>query len=473
MTEPDKTTDPSFEGPGKGKLFFDRAKTVAESGNYDYAIEMFIDGLKREPGEVAQHEALRKVALERKVKGGKPAGGLFGAKSPIKGKDLKDQMLNAAYFLAKDPGNITHMLAYMRAAHAGGYKAIVAWFGPTLKMANKQKPKKEIYLELSEMYRGLQDYHAAADCVMAAMEADPGDLDLQQRLKDVSAEAAMKKGGFDKAESFRESLSDSTRTKELMQEDAMSKSREFRAKDVEKSRLEYEAAPMDHRAITKYAAALRAMEEEPYEAEAMKMLQAAFEKTNTYQYRRSIDEIRMRQYRRQVLALKDQLKATPGDAALKEKLKDLIAEQLDFELAVYTDWVDHYPTDMVLMFDLGARQYLAKKYDAAITSFQQSQMNPSKRIDSLYFLGLSFEQQKMLPEAVETLKIATNEYEMSSTGNEVAKKLWYALARVYEQTGLLAEAAEIYSKITRWDIAFKDARVRLADLRKRIQNPPA
>jgi tetratricopeptide (TPR) repeat protein len=468
----------SEEGPGKGKLFFDRAKTVAESGNFDYAIEMFVQGLNREPGEVAQHEALRRVALERKVKGGKPAGGLFGAKGPMKGRTPKDQMLNAAFFLAKDPGNISYMLSYMRAAFTGGYADVVLWFGPTLKMANKQKPKKDIYLELGDMYRGLGNFNAAADCISAAMEVDPNDMDLQQKLTALSAEATMTKGGFDKAENFRESLKDTDKTKELMQEDALSKSREYREKEVEKARLEYEAAPLDHRMIAKYAASLRAMEEEPAEAEAMKILQDAFEKTKTYQYRRSIDEIRIKQYRRQVLAMKDQVKATPEDLALKEKYNDLLAEQLDFELAALRDWTDHYPTDMQLMYELGIRLYLSKRFDEAITAFQAAQNNPSRRIDSLYYLGLSFDEQHMLPEASETLKIATDEYELSSTGNETAKRLWYALGRIYEKTGRLKEAVDIYSKITRWDIAYKDARVRLMDLRKKIQRegegqPPA
>src|SRR5262245_38104470 len=69
--------DPN-EGPGKGQAFFDRAKTVADTGNYDYAIEMYIQGLNREPFNVDQHKALREVAMKRRIAGGKSGGGLLG-----------------------------------------------------------------------------------------------------------------------------------------------------------------------------------------------------------------------------------------------------------------------------------------------------------------------------------------------------------------------------------------------------------
>ena len=60
--------DPN-EGPGKGKPFFDRGKTVAATGNFDYAIEMYIQGLYREPFNVDEHQALREVAMRGKWRG--------------------------------------------------------------------------------------------------------------------------------------------------------------------------------------------------------------------------------------------------------------------------------------------------------------------------------------------------------------------------------------------------------------------
>ena len=456
---------PSIEGPGKGKPFFDRAKTVADSGNFDYAIDMYIEGLNREPTNIPEHEALRRVAMERKVRGGKAAGGFFGVKTPRKGKTPKDLMLNAEWLLAKDVSNIQHMLAFLRAARDGGYADVIRWFGPILRTANKSKPKKEIAIGLKDMYRSIQDFTAAMDCLQDAIDMDPDDLDLLQEYKDLGAEATMKRGNFGAADTFKESLNDSEKTKDLLQEDALAKTREFRLKQVEQARLEYEAAPLDHRTIAKYSTALRGMEEESFEALATEVLTKAFAQTKTYQYKKSIDEIKMRQFNRALAPLKERVRFAPDDAAAKDRLRAHQLEQLQFELVALHDWSEHYPTDMGITYQYGLRLYLAKRYDDAIQTFQRAQTNPKHRVEALYYLGLSFDQQKMLPESAETLQRAVSEYELAESGTEVSKRLYYALARVYEQINRKTEAMNIYSKITQWDINYRDARQRLAALR--------
>ncbi|MCK4601377.1 MAG: hypothetical protein KAU28_02855, partial [Phycisphaerae bacterium] len=72
MTEADRQPAPSS---GKGKAFFDRADQVAETGNWDFAIEMYIEGIRREPDNIERgHHPLREVAMKRLAQGGKKAG---------------------------------------------------------------------------------------------------------------------------------------------------------------------------------------------------------------------------------------------------------------------------------------------------------------------------------------------------------------------------------------------------------------
>src|SRR5436305_9293474 len=105
------TTTPIIEGPGKGRAFFDRAKTVAATGNFDYAIDMYIEGLNREPFNVEEMKNLREASFRRKLAGTKTGGGLLGAlgggpKLPYKGKTPKEAMLNNLFLLSRDVGNI-------------------------------------------------------------------------------------------------------------------------------------------------------------------------------------------------------------------------------------------------------------------------------------------------------------------------------------------------------------------------------
>ena len=56
----------------RAKKVFERARAVAETGQYDYAIELFLQGLGYDPDDPDVHKELRKISLTRKATGGKP-----------------------------------------------------------------------------------------------------------------------------------------------------------------------------------------------------------------------------------------------------------------------------------------------------------------------------------------------------------------------------------------------------------------
>ena len=54
----------NHEGLDKAKAFFERAEEVAVTGNFDYAIDMFLEGLRQAPDAVEHgHSPLRQMAL--------------------------------------------------------------------------------------------------------------------------------------------------------------------------------------------------------------------------------------------------------------------------------------------------------------------------------------------------------------------------------------------------------------------------
>ena len=56
----------------KAKVFFERAEYVAATDNFDYAIDMYLEGLRLAPDALEEgHMALRQMALIRLGKGGK------------------------------------------------------------------------------------------------------------------------------------------------------------------------------------------------------------------------------------------------------------------------------------------------------------------------------------------------------------------------------------------------------------------
>lgn len=463
-----------IEGPGKGKAFFDRAKTVAESGNFDYAMDMYLEGLMREPTNVEEHEALRKVALTRKIKGGKPAGGFFGPKNPYaKGKTAKEQMLAAEWILARDPGNISAMQSMFRQAAAAEYIDMVRWAGSMLFQANKNNPqgaKQDIFLELSQTYDRLGDFKKATEAILAAVEMTPNDLELQSQAKELAAKETLVKGNFENNTSFKDSLKSKEKTKELLQEDQLQKTIEFRTKLAENARKDYELNPREHQLITKYAKTLMDLEDDQHDEIAIQVLQKAYDENKTYRYKQMIGEIKMRAMKRNVRMLAEAAKADPNDATLKKQLADLRKEQITLELAEYQELTANYPTDISYQYEYGKRLFAAHQFDEAIGVLQVAQNNPRHRPEALHYLGHCFRHKNMIPEAIDTFRRSLEAYEMAESGDMNSKKYNYWLARTLEDAAgadETQEAIQLYSKITQWDYNFADVRARLEALRKK------
>ena len=49
----------------KAQKFFDQGKKVADTGNYEYAIEMYLQGLSIDPENTDAHQALRDISTVR------------------------------------------------------------------------------------------------------------------------------------------------------------------------------------------------------------------------------------------------------------------------------------------------------------------------------------------------------------------------------------------------------------------------
>jgi tetratricopeptide (TPR) repeat protein len=471
----DKETTTPEEGPGKGEVYFTRAASVAATGNFDYAIDMYIQGLLREPFNIEEHKKLREVGFHRKVAGGKPAGGLFGAKTPFKGKAPKEAMLNAEWLLAKDVGNINHMMQMVRSAAACNLPDVVAWMGPIALEANRtsKSPKLELYVEIAELFAKVNQFDKATQAAEMALQMKPTDGNLDAKVKDYAAQAAMVKGNFDQGEfkqgDFKKSLKDAEMTKKLLQEENLSRSLDYREKAVEEAREQYENNPAEMQVIQKYVKTLLEMDDEAHENRAIEVLKKAFETTKVYRFKVTIGDVRMKQFTRNVRMLREAVKQDPSDEELKANLEQLQKDRLAFEVGEFRERSEHFPTDMVIRYEYGRRLYDAGMYDEAISALQEAQNNPKYRVEALHLLGRAFMAQKMLPEALDTLKQSINDYDAAMSGDMKSKGLHYWYGRALEESGKLKQAEEIYSQVVRWDFGYLDTRKRLQDIRARME----
>src|SRR5262245_50997215 len=58
----------------KAQKFFDYGKNAADTGNYEYSITLYLQGLEIDPENTEAHQALRDISLRRKASGGKDLG---------------------------------------------------------------------------------------------------------------------------------------------------------------------------------------------------------------------------------------------------------------------------------------------------------------------------------------------------------------------------------------------------------------
>jgi len=443
----------------KGAAFFKRADEVAATGNWDFAIEMYLEGIAREPENVERgHQPLRDVSLKRKAQGGKSPGMMEQLKRRP-GKDPMTNLINAEYLLAKEPGSVGHMERVLQSAEKLELDGVVVWIGEIILDAQRQsdKPNRRVCELVTEAMSQREQYVKAIQACELAVRAAPNDGNLAQKLKDLSARYTIQKGRYDGEGDFTRSVKDLGKQAKLVQKDRLAQSRSYLEQEIDRARQEYQAEPSVPGKISALVDALMKVEEEGYENEAVDVLNKAHRDTGAYQFKARIGDIRIRQMKRQYRKL---LEAHDKAGAMEQA-----KSQLAFELQEYSERAENYPTDLAIKFELGRRQFLAGRYDDAIGSLQQAHRDPRRRLTALNLLGQAWAKKGLPQEAIDTYRRAL-ESEMTE---EQEKDLRYNLGTLYAETRDYAEAREEFSRVAQMDYSYRDVRDRLAAVDERIQ----
>jgi tetratricopeptide (TPR) repeat protein len=448
---------------GKGKAFFDRADQVAETSNWDFAIEMYVEGIRREPTNLQRgYKPLRDVSLKRKMQGGKGPGMREKMKMGP-GKDPVDSAANAAFLMAKDPGNTAYMLNLFKAAMQLEDKDLILWIGDLLMevMNQAKKPNKQTCLTLSDAFESIKDYRRAIDAANIGLRVTPDDAALEDRIGRLSAEYTIQQGKYDQEGSFTKGVKDMDVQKQWMEEDAMVKSAGYLEQKLAKAKAEYEADPTMPGKVNGYVDALLAFDQESYEYEAIDVLDKAYRDTGAYQFKVRIGDIKSKQYARRFREMKER-----GDM---DAAKQVARDQLEFEIEEFAERAQNYPTDLSIKYELGRRQFLKGNFDDAIAALQQAQRDPKRHVIAMNYLGQAFMKKQWWREAVDTFSRVLQ----TDLTEERAKELRYNLALCHEHMGNLQAAQDEFSRVAQTDFNFKDVRQRLEDVRKKMEQGEA
>lgn len=466
----------SEEEQKKAMTFFERGRAVAGTGNFDYAVEMFLQGLQIDPENVEAHQELRDISLKRKVSGGKGLGFLDAMKLRAGGKDQKLNMLNAEKLLAYEPGDVNYMEALLTGAHKSGYFDTVMWIGPILLKANVEgkKPDYNKFITLKDVYKSLardmatpprvkpELFKRATIACQYAYQLKPDSMELSTELKNLGAEHTASEGKYDQGGSFRDSIKDRDSQDALQLQDKGVQALGVMGKLINDAEAQYEADPTEPGKLLKLVDALEKTELPEYEGRALELLQDWHEKTKQFRFRKRAGEIQMRQWRRMEQSQRDYLAANKGDEQAEADFKQFLREKYEYELAEYNLWADNYPTEMSFRYQAARRMFELGQFEESIPLFQAAEQDAKYRTQSRMYQGRAFYGLEFYDEAVDTLDALIKEYPNT---DDAAKEMRYWAARAHEARGDSEVAIKLYSAIVRMEFNYKDVQARIRKLR--------
>ena len=473
--------DPSDVDKAKARKWFDHAQTVADTRNYDYAIECYTNGLELWPEAVEEgHMKLRLVATQRHAAGKKTPSAGERMKRPVGRKDALRNMLNAEFLWAKDPTNITYMEALFKNAVKAQCDATGMWFGPIVfeAAANEKKPSaqrflmlREGYLELAERFREQDVYEESCEAFERAIKAlslacrmRPEDSVLADELRAISTQLTIVRGRFDRAASFTDSVRDKKAQADIHDVTRLVQSDDRIAELIADARREMAAHPGVPTKIKALTDLLSKRENDRDEAEAIEILEKAYTDTDRRNHRFKVeaDNLRMRQFRRARRAMQARLEVSPTDVELRRDAKAMAIRHAQAELEIFEARAKAYPTDRRIAFEYGKRLFQSRKLDEAIPVLQEARADAKKRTECSLYIGRCFYEKKYGRQAVDVLTEAVAAYEIQ--GDSTSKGLRYWLARSLELEARKEEAMKCYGQLLQMDYNYRDVRKRMDEL---------
>jgi len=459
-------SSPYEAGLAKAKAFFERGEEVASTDNFDYAIDLYLEGLKLSPDALEEgHTPLRRLALMRQGKGGKKPSMMEKVKRK-KAKTPLEEMLAAEYLLAKDPDHLPYAQDMLKAAVAGGYLQTAEWLALLIFDANhsSEKPSFDTYIMLKDAYVKMQMFTKAVAACQHAIELKPNNAALRDELRDLCASMTMEKGKYGQTQDFRDSIRDRDAQEMIQHQESLVKTVDYKQQAVAQARKKIEDGYTTTTNYLELADALFVLETDPAEAEAVKVLQTAYDESKDFTFQKRLGEFRIKKLKKQMRRIAQQLRSKGDDPGLRQQLTTL-SQQLDqTELDHYNQCQQNYPTDLRFKYEYGRCLLKAQKYDAAIPLFQESQKDPRLKLASMDKMGVCFLLKGWTEDAVDIFQSAL-EHCVNKEG-AIAKDIRYNLARAYESNEQTDKALEMYRKLAQTDFSYKDVGQRIDNLRK-------
>jgi len=442
-----------------------RAKTAAQSKNYDYAISLMQAVMKDEPLFLEGRRLLRAVEIQKyKAMGGfarqmtsmRLTGGVMKLSSA---KTPQEQLIQAEEILALDPYQHKANIMIGEAGASLGHPEFKCFAHETLKDG---KPEDKANLsKLAQAYMEAKQFPKAVATYELILEIDPRDGDALSGLKNASAANASKSGGWETAEGdYRNVLKSKTESEQLEQDAKLVKSTDAIEEQIGLHYQKHQAEPANP--MHSKAIAQLYLQKNDY-SPAIQWYEHAFEAGGRVDssLEKVIGDLRLKKTEQELQALRTELAGQTDpepqaqtQAAIEQKEKELN----DVRLFLAEARVRAQPNEGEFRYDLGEALYKIGQYKRATEELQQSLKQPSVRYPALNLMGQAFMKRGMFDFAVKQLALAESEL---LAMDELKKEIVYNLGLVYEMIKQPEKALDQWKKIYEVDMGYRDVAARV------------
>ncbi len=458
----------SPEDKAKAQKWFLRARELGDKRQFDYAIEYFVNGLEFWPDAVEEAcKPLHGCGVARRQFGGKKPGLKDTMRRSLTDKNARQAFLNAMWLFGHEPDNAAYIEAAMRNASRLRVENAAYWAGGVYLKALDSNPKTNVklYAQLAQLAEELGDrashrgeqafgmavYQLGIEALSGLKRRNPKDQGVDEALRTMSTKLTILKGKYKDGDSYRESIVDAESQIDRHDEQRTVQTDQRVDDLIRKAEKEQAEAPDDAARVKNLVDLLTRREREEDELRAIAILVNEFKRTSQYRWKQLADDIRIKQLDR-----KGREVAKPGDEAA---IREHQVNQLRFELTVFKERVERYPTDNRMKFELAVRNFKAGRFDEAIPLFQTARNDPKNRTSCGLYLGRCLFRKGYHPQAIQTLEETTAGY--SNAEDELGKSLLYWLGRAQEAAERTNDARQTYGRLLQSDYNYKDVRARL------------
>ncbi|HEX4265221.1 MAG TPA: tetratricopeptide repeat protein [Verrucomicrobiae bacterium] len=440
------------------RVIFQKGNDALIRENYDYAVDLLMQVLEKEPTFYEGRKALRQ-AQARKAGSG---GGFFkkawssASSSPLVAKgqialrrnDPAEALQVGEQILNSDPASSSGHRLIAEAAIAMEMPRTAVM---SLDILFKNSPKdKNIAIQYANMLAETGEAQRAERLLMELARLTPGDAELHQALKDLSARKTLSEGYEALADgkgSYRDILRNEKEAVSLEQQNRVQKTEDQAQNLIAEYEARLKTEPNNVRLLRNIAELYTQKKKFDLALQYYEKITATDAGANDASIAAAIASTKARRFDYQI----EQLDATAPDYT--DRVAQINAEKQAYRIAECQKRVEKNPTDLSIRYEMGVLYFEAGKITEAMGEFQKSKNNPNKKIASMNYLAQCFAKRKMYPLAASTLQEAIKD---KQTFDEEKKDLVYNLGTVFEAMEKKKESVEQFEQIYAIDIGYKD-----------------